>query len=314
MSHIFISYAHADKTHLDTVLSWLKDNKFSDSEIWFDNHINGGSNWRDEISDALDEAFAMLFIITKSSVNSLYCTYEWAYAMGQGMPILPLVFDNLVVAQLPAPLSAKQFITCVDGIPEFLGLQVHQLKSTPPEVAAINQLIYEAINDTHRRFFILGWAGESLLWLGGEDNKEMLIYFLKEAAKARQTLQNLMLEKAFALSGRQYRYCWKLVDKLKRLAHIQTGYEEHLPKRFFEDFETEWLPAFEYFERDGWWSKAVRKYFDFVLNDERYKMEVIAEMTRVFPHFHVQDADLLIHNKIVEHKRATESDSDSKTP
>ena len=76
MSHIFISYTHADKSHLDNLVAWLRNNGFAEHELWYDHNIQGGSNWRDEINSALDEAFAILVIVTANSANSLYCTYE----------------------------------------------------------------------------------------------------------------------------------------------------------------------------------------------------------------------------------------------
>ncbi|MEO1288703.1 MAG: toll/interleukin-1 receptor domain-containing protein [Chloroflexota bacterium] len=90
MSHIFISYAHADRHHLDQLLDWFKENDFAEHEIWYD-AIEGGDNWRDEISASLDEAYAVLIIITENSMESHYCTYEWSYALGQGIPLIPLL-------------------------------------------------------------------------------------------------------------------------------------------------------------------------------------------------------------------------------
>lgn len=297
MSHIFISYSHADKPYLDKLVAWLGENEIASHQLWYDQHIEGGNNWRDEITNALDEAFAVFVIVTKNSAKSLYCTYEWAYAMGQGIPILPLVFDEVSLADAPAPLASKEFINCKEGIPDFLRRRIDQLRSVPPQVAAINKIIFEAIYDTHRRFFILKWTGKELRALEDEFCKHLLTYFMRKASEAHQTLQTLMVDKAFVFSGRQYRFCWQVTDILEKFSHLQPEYENYLPEYFCSLFDTEWLPAFEYFEGSGWWSQCIRKYFERNLADNNTKMQVLAEMMRAFPIFIVPDAEILIENK-----------------
>src|SRR5260221_9457655 len=192
MSHLFISYTHADKPHLDQLVEWLRANDFSDNEIWYDKQIAGGNNWRDEITSALNEAFVVVVIVSAHSVKSIYCTFEWAYAMGQGIPIMPLVFDDVNISDVPTPLVSKQFTSCLETIPPYLKEQLNRLKTVPPQVAAINQTIFEAIYDTHRRFFILGWLGDGLKAFDDQYRESIVTYFSSQAIKARQTLQTLM--------------------------------------------------------------------------------------------------------------------------
>lgn len=281
MTHIFISYSHSDKTHLATVTNWLAENNFSPTLVWYDKQLEAGSNWRDEIADALDQAFVVLVIVTKNSVKSVYCTYEWAYAMGQGIPVLPLVLDELTVAEAPSPLLSKQFVNCLDGIPTYLKQQIEQLKTTPPQMAAINRIIYETVLDTHRRFFILCWLGDMLESIGGDDNQEEIAHFSDEAALARTSLETLMTEKAFAFSGKQHRLCWKLIDLLQVLSRARYRYETSLPEELMQVFENDWLPAFEYFEGHGEWSKWTRRCFETDLSDEQNRIEVVVEMATV---------------------------------
>ena len=89
MSHVFISYDHDDKSHLDRLVVWLQNNGFNEHEIWYDQAIEGGNNWREEITAALDESFAVLVIVTNNLVKSIYCTYEWAYAQGSNVKVIP---------------------------------------------------------------------------------------------------------------------------------------------------------------------------------------------------------------------------------
>src|SRR6266496_3529745 len=143
MSHVFVSYAHEDKVYLDKLLAWFHEKTFPEQEIWYDTHIEGGNNWRDEIAAALDEAYALVVIVTANSVKSVYCTYEWAYGLGQGMPILPLIFDDVSIADVPPPLASKQFTNCKVAIPDNFKEQLRRFKSVPPPIAALNKKIYD---------------------------------------------------------------------------------------------------------------------------------------------------------------------------
>ena len=304
MAQIFISYDHDDQHHLEKLTQWLLENDFSEREVWYDRHMEGGSNWRDEISTALDSAYAVLVIVTKQSVESLYCTFEWAYAMGQGIPILPLTFDQVSIADVPTPLTSRQFVNCTEGIPEHLTHQLQQMRTTPPQVAAINNEIYDTVYDTHRRYFVLSWCGNKLGSFESETSIPVINFFSDEASKAHSKLQTLMVEKAFALSGKQHRYCWQLVDELKHLSRLQyqsTNFSYHdfafLSERLEKSFNNKWLEAFLYFEEKNWWRKTIQKYFTYDLSDERYRMEVIAEIVRVFPFLYADDADMLVSRK-----------------
>ena len=302
MSHVFISYAHADKAHLDRLVAWLGDKKPAEHELWYDQHIEGGNAWREEIATALDEAFAVLVVVTANSVKSLYCTYEWAYALGQGIPILPLVFDEVSITDVPAPLASKQFTNCQENIPGYLREQIHRLKSVPPQIVAVNQLIYEAIYDTHRRFFILGWAGDEVERWDDELMGAVIAYFEKQATEAHHVLQTLMVDKAFVLRGRQYRYCWQITDLLYEFSRLHRKSDSHIQFLYSQQFEDIWLPAFEYFEGSGWWGRWIRCYFERDLEDEHNRTEVLAEMMRAFPMFQTHDVDFLIQRKRITQK------------
>lgn len=296
MSHIFISYNRKDKARLDTLLEWLKTHSFSDHEIWYDHQIEGGNNWREEIATALNESFVVVVIVSNNSVQSTYCTYEWAYAMGQGIPILPLVFEDVSIADIPTPLSAKQFTNCIETIPSSLKEQIWRLKSTPPQVAAINRIIFDTIYDTHRRYFILAWIEDGLTSFEHETAREIVGYFAEDASKAKETLETLMMEKAFAFTVKQHRLCWKIIDHLKDFSRLARNYDPSFDRGPLLDFDDEWLMAFEYFEGDGWWRKAIYHYFEYDLENDHSRLEVMAEIMRAFPYFHSFDADILIRN------------------
>jgi|GEM_PF-2121842 len=311
MAQLFISYAHADKAHLDRLIEWLNTNDFPTNEVWYDHHIEGGNNWRDEITTAIDESYAMLVLMTANSMDSQYCTYEWAYAMGQGMPVFPLLFEELSIDSVPAPLASRQYINCTDDIPTTFKDQLRRMKSTPPQIATLNQQVYDIIELTHRRYFVLGWIGDQFRNTGSDIGTEILIDFIRDANKAYQQLQELVLANSTLISGRQYRHCWTLIEILNRLARLQYRHNDYFPEFLFKRFENEWLPAFEYFEGDGWWRKWMQKYFYWDLSDEYNKMKVFAEMSRIFPRLDAHDMQLFIYNKANRQRLEREKQQDS---
>jgi hypothetical protein len=93
LKHVFISYKHEEHSH-SFVAQLIDKLRESDLEFWTDKHISGGREWRKEIDQALELAFAVIVVLTPESAISPYVTYEWAYAMGLGRTILPVLLDG----------------------------------------------------------------------------------------------------------------------------------------------------------------------------------------------------------------------------
>jgi hypothetical protein len=90
---IFISYAHKDYHVANTIFHEISDAKLG---VWFDQQrLNVGERWNDEIKTALDEARTIVVVVTKASNASLYVTYEWSYAMGQGKRIIGVLKEDV---------------------------------------------------------------------------------------------------------------------------------------------------------------------------------------------------------------------------
>ena len=298
MSHIFISYAHADKAHLDTLVDWLLERDFNDSELWYDTQLQTGNNWRDEIVMALDEAYALIIIVTKKSVESVYCTYEWAYAMGQGLEVFPLIFDDVKASDFPAPLASKHYQRCTDAIPESLRDQLLQLQSKPPQVEELNNTIHEIVFDTHRRFFLLGWVGaDGISQLHMNDQEMLFRFFQEEATQARQELQNLLVDKSSAFNVKQHRNCWKLIECLKEIQYINYLYPHDFYEKLIPKFRSIWLPAFEYIEGFRVWRILIASAFS---DAEANKMKIFAEIARAFPMILPDDVKKLLQFKIID--------------
>lgn len=74
MLKVFISYSHADELFKDALVEHLAPLIRSNSiEIWHDRQIPPGKEWNDEISDKLEAAEIIFFLVSSAFINSDYC-------------------------------------------------------------------------------------------------------------------------------------------------------------------------------------------------------------------------------------------------
>lgn len=91
MSYVFISYNHIDTFHATKLAKLLEEVNIS---TWMDTkNITLGKEWRQEIDDAIRKAFAVIVVWTPNA-SSPYITYEWSFALGAGIEVIPLVFEH----------------------------------------------------------------------------------------------------------------------------------------------------------------------------------------------------------------------------
>lgn len=88
---VFVSYSSKDASFIQTLKEKLKDAGF---DVWIDKELLMPSqNWRDEIDNAIKASFALIVVLTHNGFESKYVTYEWAYALGLGKPIIPILLE-----------------------------------------------------------------------------------------------------------------------------------------------------------------------------------------------------------------------------
>lgn len=97
MKNIFLSYSRRDIKRVEELRQALIGQGY---RPWIDPNPRPGQDWRFEIDDAIKNADAMVVVITPESANSIYVTYEWAYAMGHDVPVFVVVFH-------PAPMHPR---------------------------------------------------------------------------------------------------------------------------------------------------------------------------------------------------------------
>jgi len=91
MSHIFISYSHEDADFTEILRTKLEQNGFV---VWTDTALRGGEDWRKGIDQAIRDAFAVITVMTPEAKTSEYVTYEWAFAVGAEVKVIPILLKR----------------------------------------------------------------------------------------------------------------------------------------------------------------------------------------------------------------------------
>jgi hypothetical protein len=108
--HVYVSYKHEDKDFADMLMRQLQVAGFT---VWMDTeYLRAGENWREAINLAIKEAFALVLVISPESKSSEYVTYEWAYAQGAGVKVVPVLIRT--TDKLHPQLEQLQYLDFTD--------------------------------------------------------------------------------------------------------------------------------------------------------------------------------------------------------
>jgi len=111
MKHIFVSYAHEDMVFARQLRSRLRE---SGRIPWQDlRNLRGGDHWQVKIDEALKKAEALVVVMSPQATKSPYVTYEWAFALGAGVPVIPVVVKKRTA--LHPRLTYIQYIDFTTG-------------------------------------------------------------------------------------------------------------------------------------------------------------------------------------------------------
>jgi len=91
MTQIFISYKHDDGDFAELLKGKIERAGFN---AWLDENIQAGEEWREMIDLAIRDSAAVVVIMTPDARGSEYVTYEWAYALGLGVPVIPVLLKD----------------------------------------------------------------------------------------------------------------------------------------------------------------------------------------------------------------------------
>lgn len=131
---VFISYSHraAGGFVKQYVIPQLKQNGIT---VWWDNEIPPTSNdWRDTVTDAIDRCNIIIVVMDREAAQSQYVAFEWAYAMGQGMPIFLLQHEKVDEQEMPGLIRTHQRL-------RFDGGSGHDWEGLCEQIKKVNETI-----------------------------------------------------------------------------------------------------------------------------------------------------------------------------
>ena len=103
--HIFISYQHEDAEFAENLIHRIKDAGF---DLWVDSeNLRAGEEWQVRIDQAIKSAFALIVIMTPEAQASEYVTYEWSFAWGADVKVVPVMVKQ---TQLHPRLKTLQYL------------------------------------------------------------------------------------------------------------------------------------------------------------------------------------------------------------
>jgi HEAT repeat protein len=88
MRHVFLSYSHDDADFAQILKEQINKAGFA---TWKDLDLRAGDNWPAEIDEAIKGALAVVLVMSARAKASEYVSFEWAFALGAGVPVLPLL-------------------------------------------------------------------------------------------------------------------------------------------------------------------------------------------------------------------------------
>jgi hypothetical protein len=107
MAQIFISYSRADELFIGQLAPLLEE-VYKGHIIWYDQHIEGGDPWWEEILEAIYNSSVFIYLLSNDSLTSEYCQAEFREALRWSRPCLPvMVRSKTDLSNAPADLQAE---------------------------------------------------------------------------------------------------------------------------------------------------------------------------------------------------------------
>jgi HEAT repeat protein len=211
MAHIFITYHHADAELAFAAQQQLEAAGFA---VWINPLPEAGTICAPWIDDGLRGAFALVAILSPAARAAEVITYEWSFALGAGITVIPVIaaaidvdlhprlmeMDALDFAEAPRwdDLLARVYERADDlsraviSIPELYAhspaerIAAVKMASGPALIAAVKHPIYADVRQA---------AAERLGEIGGDEALAALLVTLCDADDAVSRAAALALAK-----------------------------------------------------------------------------------------------------------------------
>lgn len=110
MAHAFISYSHRDRAFVEKLYADLTANGI---DVWVDIYnLQPGVKWDDALLKALQEATAIIIVLSSSSIKSENLQYEVLFARENEVQLLPILIED---GEIPLDIARYQFVDFRDS-------------------------------------------------------------------------------------------------------------------------------------------------------------------------------------------------------
>ena len=176
MPHVFISYMRENIDFAENVSSRLEREGFA---IWADSKIAAGEEWRTAIDTAIKNAFALIVIMTPDAKASEYVTYEWAFAWGIGIRVIPIMLRS---TELHPRLEALQYLDFTNSNSRPWEKLIEQLRG------AVSTPLARSVGSSDDPFPFIRQAVASLNSASVDDRREAIANLVSARTPAAQTV------------------------------------------------------------------------------------------------------------------------------
>ncbi len=111
MTRIFISYSHSDRAIVDELAKLLRGSSY---DVWYDESLHVGDEWWAKIIENIGNCDHFIYLISKISLNSHWCTKELEEAQKLNKHILPVRVQTDI--KPPPNLDHIQYVDYVDPL------------------------------------------------------------------------------------------------------------------------------------------------------------------------------------------------------
>ena len=196
--HVFISYKHEDGDFAEVLINRVEKAGF---KTWVDSDkLAPGEDWRNGIDESIRNAFALIVIMTPEAKASEYVTYEWAFAWGAGIKVIPVLYKH---TPLHPRLEALQHLDFTSRNYRPWEILLNTLKkakpTTPPDIPLTNQE-HSPVPQNNHQPAKESWLEKGAVFLERKDYQEAL-----EAYKQAILLDH---NDALAYAGRSEALDW----------------------------------------------------------------------------------------------------------
>jgi len=121
---LFFSYSRGNLLAVRSVAAELRRLGY---RTWLDlESLRPGERWREAIERAMAASDAMVYCISRLSLESTWTSVELRVALERGLPVVPLLVDDVAIDQLPPTLRELHLISTAGWAPHELPFHAAQ--------------------------------------------------------------------------------------------------------------------------------------------------------------------------------------------